>query len=94
MHGWLICGVNCDFFNISDNSFGLGEEFAIYVINKQSHNRQLWLSSPSSGPTSRFDWDLERQVWVYKHTGETLLRVSDRELGEQLEKRLGLKEMV
>ena len=67
----------------------MGEEFAIYVINKQ-----LWLSSPSSGPTSSFDWDLERQMWVYKHTGETLLRVLGRELGEPLEKRLGLKEMV
>ena len=59
------------------------EEFGINVINKQSPNRQLWLSSPSSGP-SRFDWDLERQVWVYKHTGETMHRVLDRELGELL----------
>lgn len=63
----------------------LGEEFGIYVINKQAPNRQLWLSSPSSGP-SRFDWDLERQVWVYKHTGETLHSVLDRELGELLGK--------
>lgn len=63
----------------------LGENFGIYVINKQTPNRQLWLSSPSSGP-SRFDWDLERQVWVYKHTGESLHRVLDRELGELLGK--------
>ena len=41
----------------------LGEQFGIYVINKQTPNRQLWLSSPSSGP-SRFGWDLERRVWV------------------------------
>ena len=63
----------------------LGEQFGIYVINKQTPNRQLWLSSPSSGP-SRFDWDLERRVWVYKDTGESLHRVLDRELGELLGK--------
>ena len=87
MHGWFVCNVNFIFQII--HLAWMGEEFAIYVINKQ-----LWLSSPSSGPTSSFDWDLERQMWVYKHTGETLLRVLGRELGEPLEKRLGLKEMV
>ena len=32
----------------------LGGKFGTYVINKQTPNRQLWLSSPVSGP-ARFD---------------------------------------
>ncbi|KAK3165644.1 hypothetical protein QOZ80_1AG0035940 [Eleusine coracana subsp. coracana] len=39
-----------------------------YVVNKQAPNRQIWLSSPVSGP-SRFDWDEETSSWVYKRTG-------------------------
>ena len=40
-----------------------------YVINKQTPNLQIWLSSPISGP-KRFD--LVDGTWVYKHTRETL----------------------
>ena len=32
----------------------LGGKFGTYVINKQTPNKQLWLSSPVSGP-ARFD---------------------------------------
>ncbi|XP_045124206.1 frataxin, mitochondrial-like isoform X2 [Portunus trituberculatus] len=40
-----------------------------YVINKQTPNKQIWLSSPTSGP-KRFDF--QGGVWVYRHSGETL----------------------
>ncbi|XP_077242134.1 frataxin-like protein isoform X2 [Tasmannia lanceolata] len=53
-----------------------------YVINKQTPNRQIWLSSPVSGP-SRFDWDRTNQAWVYRRTKENLLKLLENEL-EQL----------
>jgi len=60
----------------------LGETGGIYVINKQSPNQQIWLSSPTSGP-ARFDWILEEGGdggrWLYNHTGETLHQLLDRE---------------
>eukprot|EP00736_Rhodelphis_marinus_P005937 Rmarinus@m.17858 len=34
-----------------------------YVLNRQVPTRQIWLSSPISGP-SRFDWDSEQKQWV------------------------------
>ncbi|KAI5787681.1 hypothetical protein DFH27DRAFT_518235 [Peziza echinospora] len=35
-----------------------------WVINKQPPNKQIWLSSPVSGPR-RFDWVDKRDVWRY-----------------------------
>ena len=43
--------------------------YGTYVINKQTPNKQIWLSSPTSGP-KRFDF--QGGVWVYRHSGETL----------------------
>lgn len=40
-----------------------------YVINKQTPNKQIWLSSPTSGPKR---YDFINGVWVYRHTGVTL----------------------
>ncbi|XVE66284.1 hypothetical protein DITRI_Ditri08aG0068000 [Diplodiscus trichospermus] len=42
-----------------------------YVLNKQTTNLQIWLSSPVSGP-SRFDWDHNAQAWVYRRTKANL----------------------
>ncbi|KAH7532972.1 hypothetical protein FEM48_Zijuj04G0080000 [Ziziphus jujuba var. spinosa] len=53
-----------------------------YVLNKQTPNRQLWLSSPVSGP-SRFDWDRNAQAWVYRRNKANLLKTLESEL-EQL----------
>ncbi|OAY82087.1 frataxin, mitochondrial [Ananas comosus] len=53
-----------------------------YVINKQTPNRQIWLSSPVSGP-SRFDWDSATKGWVYRRTKAKLLQLLEEEL-EQL----------
>ncbi|KAI8008316.1 hypothetical protein LOK49_LG07G02378 [Camellia lanceoleosa] len=50
-----------------------------YVLNKQTPNRQIWLSSPVSGP-SRFDWDQDDQAWVYRRTKANLVEVLKHEL--------------
>ncbi|EOX99241.1 Frataxin [Theobroma cacao] len=50
-----------------------------YVLNKQTPNRQIWLSSPVSGP-SRFDWDFNAQAWVYRRTKANLLKLLESEL--------------
>ncbi|CAI5480040.1 unnamed protein product [Closterium sp. Yama58-4] len=54
-------------------------QHGIFVINKQAPNRQIWLSSPQSGP-ARFDW-LPGQGWVYRRTGTELTSLLQAELG-------------
>lgn len=49
----------------------LGPKYGTYVINRQSPNRQIWLSSPVSGP-KRYDFAVDKNCWVYKHDGITL----------------------
>ncbi|KAM0343642.1 hypothetical protein ACHAPU_008394 [Fusarium lateritium] len=62
-----------------------------YVINKQPPNKQIWLSSPISGP-KRFDWCLfgESQNqkegtavgdWVYGRDGSSMSQIFSDELG-------------
>ena len=46
-------------------------EHGTYVINKQAPNRQIWMSSPVSGPL-RYDYDADRKVWVYLRDGHCL----------------------
>ncbi len=53
-----------------------------YVVNRQSPNKQIWLSSPVSGP-ARFDYHEDSGAWVYSRTGENLHQVLDREIGRQ-----------
>ncbi|WMV39116.1 hypothetical protein MTR67_032501 [Solanum verrucosum] len=50
-----------------------------YVINKQTPNRQIWMSSPVSGP-SRFDWDQSSHGWIYRRTKANLQKVLEDEL--------------
>lgn len=54
-------------------------DLGIYVLNKQTPNRQIWMSSPVSGP-SRFDWDQNAQAWVYRRTKEYLFKILESEL--------------
>ncbi|KAJ7948225.1 putative Frataxin, mitochondrial [Quillaja saponaria] len=54
-------------------------DLGTYVLNKQTPNRQIWLSSPVSGP-SRFDWDQKTKAWVYRRNGANLLKVLESEL--------------
>lgn len=52
-------------------TINVGDEIGTYVINKQTPNRQIWLSSPRSGP-KRYDFDPDKRRWVYKHDGVSL----------------------
>lgn len=52
-----------------------------YVLNKQTPNRQIWLSSPLSGP-SRFDWDQNSQAWIYRRNKANLLNLLETELAQ------------
>ena len=62
-----------------------------YVLNKQPPNKQIWLSSPVSGP-KRYDWvddaadgdDVIGQgqgQWVYLRDGSTLSGLLEEEVG-------------
>lgn len=52
-----------------------------YVVNKQPPNKQIWLSSPVSGP-NRFD--LYHGRWVSLRDGQDLLKVLNSELTKVL----------
>ena len=57
-----------------------------FVINKQSTNKQLWMSSPVSGPC-RYDWS--DGLWVYKRDGHVM---TDR-LEDELKELLNMKDI-
>ncbi|XP_050667511.1 frataxin homolog, mitochondrial [Leptidea sinapis] len=64
----------------------LGPEHGTYVINRQTPNKQIWLSSPVSGP-KRYDLALENGgYWVYKHDGVTLHKLLQSEISKIIEK--------
>ena len=42
-----------------------------YVINTQTPNRQIWMSSPISGPW-RYDWDPKKNAWVSTRDGHKI----------------------
>ncbi|KAL8276194.1 hypothetical protein RQP46_011406 [Phenoliferia psychrophenolica] len=50
-----------------------------YVINKQPPNKQIWLSSPLSGP-KRYDYDPTHRVWFYARDGSLLRNLLNEEL--------------
>lgn len=54
----------------------VGGHHGTYVINKQTPNKQIWLSSPTSGP-KRYDWTGEN--WVYIHDGVSLHQLLSKE---------------
>ncbi|XP_055713489.1 frataxin homolog, mitochondrial [Phlebotomus papatasi] len=61
----------------------LGGKYGTYVINRQSPNRQIWLSSPTSGP-KRYDFipgeGSSEGKWVYKHDGRSLHELLQEEI--------------
>lgn len=64
-------------------TIGLGSH-GTYVLNKQAPNKQIWSSSPVSGP-ARYDW--QDGKWVYKRGGIELFQT----LSEEMSQLLGTK---
>ncbi|XP_053668666.1 frataxin homolog, mitochondrial [Anopheles marshallii] len=61
-----------------------GEPYGTYVINRQLPNRQIWLSSPTSGP-KRYDFIPDKRTvnegyWLYRHDGVTLHELLQKEI--------------
>ncbi|KAL1952174.1 hypothetical protein VTO73DRAFT_1323 [Trametes versicolor] len=54
-----------------------------YVINKQPPNKQIWLSSPFSGP-KRYDYAPEEDGWVYARDGRSMNDLLNQELSDAL----------
>ncbi|XP_005942986.1 frataxin, mitochondrial isoform X3 [Haplochromis burtoni] len=65
----------------------LGGDHGTYVINKQAPNKQIWLSSPTSGP-KRYSWTGER--WVYTHDGISLHQLLSKEFSIIFNKNIDL----
>lgn len=59
--------------------FLTGQKYGTYVINRQTPNLQIWLSSPISGPKR---YDFLCGTWVYKHDKTTLHSLLDIEIRE------------
>ncbi|KAF8315183.1 Frataxin-like protein [Clavulina sp. PMI_390] len=51
-------------YNSGVMTISFGEQHGTYVLNKQPPNKQIWLSSPISGP-KRYDYDAEKETWFY-----------------------------
>ncbi|XP_055617102.1 frataxin homolog, mitochondrial [Toxorhynchites rutilus septentrionalis] len=65
-------------------TINFGHPHGTYVINRQSPNRQIWLSSPTSGP-KRYDFipyesESDKGFWIYKHDGISLHELLQREI--------------
>ncbi|XP_043102088.1 frataxin, mitochondrial [Puntigrus tetrazona] len=69
----------------------VGSDHGTYVINKQTPNRQIWLSSPTSGP-KRYDWTGER--WVYAHDGVALHNLLSKELSVIFKSNIDLSHLI
>uniref|UniRef100_A0A0M3IHM8 ferroxidase n=1 Tax=Ascaris lumbricoides TaxID=6252 RepID=A0A0M3IHM8_ASCLU len=84
---WLPCDDDFDVsYSMGVITAKVGRDKGTYVINKQTPNRQIWLSSPISGPkrqdlshltllycvSSQLMYDLIDDKWIYSHDGVSL----------------------
>ena len=60
-----------------------------YVINKQTPNKQIWLSSPVSGP-QRYEFDPESRSWLNVRNEKDLLDVLNEEVVQLFETNIKL----
>ncbi|XP_052101329.1 frataxin, mitochondrial-like [Mytilus californianus] len=59
----------------------ISDKWGTYVINKQSPNKQIWLSSPISGPKR---YDFTNGTWIYSHDGGALHQLLTEEISQAL----------
>ncbi|EKM83408.1 hypothetical protein AGABI1DRAFT_32410, partial [Agaricus bisporus var. burnettii JB137-S8] len=65
-------------------------EHGTYVINKQPPNKQIWLSSPVSGP-KRYDYSESADDWVYSRDGRAMGELLNEELTKGFSRNVDLK---
>eukprot|EP01129_Flabellula_baltica_P011968 TRINITY_DN5335_c0_g1_i1.p1 TRINITY_DN5335_c0_g1~~TRINITY_DN5335_c0_g1_i1.p1 ORF type:complete len:181 (-),score=30.44 TRINITY_DN5335_c0_g1_i1:4-546(-) len=84
-----------EIYNLNEHDgimeFSVGSS-GVFVINKQPHNRQIWYSSPISGP-SRYNYDLNRKKWRCTRSGEYLDEVMSKELSSLLKTEIDLEKI-
>lgn len=61
-----------------------------YVINKQPPNKQIWLSSPFSGP-KRYDYSETADDWLYSRDGRAMGELLNEELSEVFGRKIDLE---
>ncbi|CAG8476764.1 7763_t:CDS:2 [Paraglomus occultum] len=61
--------------------------YGTYVINKQPPNKQIWLSSPISGP-KRYEYDSRHKKWFYHRDNTTLDGLLNSELSTILNRNI------
>ena len=57
--------------------------YGTYVINKQTPNRQLWWSSPVSGP-KRYNFNSEENIWTNSRDGHRLNAILQNEIQDSM----------
>ncbi|TIA87488.1 hypothetical protein E3P99_03128 [Wallemia hederae] len=67
------------------------DKHGTYVINKQPPTRQIWVSSPISGPR-RYEYDSAQNTWLDVRDGSSLNGLLDGELSPIVEKDLNIGE--
>jgi len=72
------------FFSDGVLTLQLGDAHGTFVINKQTPNKQIWLSSPFSGP-KRYAYDAAADQWMYDHDDVAL----HKRLSEEISTALG-----
>lgn len=68
----------------------VSKDVGTYVINKQSPNKQIWLSSPLSGPKR---YDFINNTWVYAHDGGFLHQLLEKEFTKHLKMDIDLSQL-
>ncbi|XP_060570814.1 frataxin, mitochondrial-like [Ruditapes philippinarum] len=68
-------------FNSGVLTVKIGGNWGTYVINKQTPNKQIWFSSPISGPKR---YDFVEGIWLYNHDGSKLHDLLNEEISQAI----------
>ena len=82
-HAQLEVELASDVLNISTGG-------GTFVLNKQTPNLQLWLSSPLSGPL-RYDFCRSSATWINSRDGHALLPLLENDVEQLLQHRLSFE---
>jgi len=87
------CDVPSDFDVICESgvlTICVSQSVGTYVINKQAPNKQIWLSSPISGPKR---YDFVDGSWKYLNDGKYLYQLLEEEFSQHLKVKVDLSKL-